>query len=82
VALYIDFKRQRSYGVVRFFLVLGLMLTLVYVPIYAIIVGGDADLARRLFMVVTSLNLTLLLFASDIINHTLWHTKGDDEEDE
>lgn len=76
VGFYLDSKEHRYYGILRFFLVLGLMFAVVYLPMYAIITAGEANLAQRLFMVVTSLNLTILLFVSDIINHTLWHTDG------
>lgn len=73
VALYLDLKQHSYYGILRFFLVLGLMLILMFVPIYAIVTAGEANLAQRLFVVTTSLNLTILLFMTDVINHTLWH---------
>lgn len=82
VGFYLDNKRNHYYGIVRFFLVVGLMLALVYIPIYAVITGGEFNLAQRLFMAVTSLNLTILLFVSDIINHTLWHTTPEEDDDE
>lgn len=80
VGFYLDSKEHRYYGILRFFLVLGLMFAVVYVPMYAVITAGEADLAQRLFMVATSLNLTVLLFVTDIMNHTLWHTDGKVEE--
>lgn len=73
---YLDIKGHRYHGILRFFLVLGLMVAVVYIPIYTIVTAGASDLAQRLFMVGTSLNLTFLLFITDILNHTLWHTDG------
>lgn len=64
-------------GILRFFLILGLMTIVVFVPIVSIVGDGDADLAKHLFLIPISLNMALLIFVSDLINHTLWNTKGD-----
>ncbi|QMT83282.1 hypothetical protein [Companilactobacillus pabuli] len=77
VGLYLDFKSDRYMGILRFFLILGLMTIVVFVPIVSIVGDGDADLAKHLFLIPISLNMALLIFVSDLINHTLWNTKGD-----
>lgn len=82
VGFYLDRKQHRYYGILRFFLVLGLMVTVVYIPIYLIITAGEANLSQHLFIVTTSLNLTFLLFITDVLNHTLWHTEGKIGDDE
>lgn len=76
VGLYLDFKSNRYMGILRFFLIFGLMTIVVFVPIVSIIGDGDADLAKHLFLIPISLNMSLLIFVSDLINHTLWNTKG------
>jgi len=78
VGCYIDMRNHRYMGVLRFFLILGLMTVVVFVPIVSIVGDGDADLAKHLFMIPISLNMALLIFVSDIINHTLWNTAGRD----
>lgn len=65
-------------GILRFFLIFGLMTIVIFVPIVSIIGDGDADLAKHLFLVPVSLNMSLLMFVSDLFNHTLWNTKGDE----
>ncbi|MGQ2374673.1 glycan biosynthesis hexose transferase WsfD [Companilactobacillus zhachilii] len=82
VGFYLDIREQRHYGILRFFLILGLMIAVVFIPIYMIITAGESNLSQHLFMVATSLNLTFLLFIDDVLNHTLWHTKGKIGDDE
>lgn len=81
VSAYIDFTAGRLLGVMRFFLVLGLMTICVFVPIVSIIGDGDADLAKHLFMVPLSLDLTFIMFISDILNDQLWLTEREENED-
>lgn len=81
VSAYIDFVAGRLFGVVRFFLVLGLMTICVFVPIVSIIGDGDADLAKHLFMVPLSLDFTFIMFISDILNHQLWLTEQEEDGD-
>lgn len=78
VGLYLDIKAKRYMGILRFFLIFGLMTVVVFVPIVSIVGDGDADLAKHLFLVPVSLNMSLLMFISDLINHTLWNTEGDE----
>jgi len=78
VGCYIDMRNHRYMGILRFFLILGLMTVVIFVPIVSIVGDGDADLAKHLFMIPISLNMALLIFVSDIINHTLWNTAGRD----
>lgn len=68
-------------GILRFFLILGLMTVVVFVPIVSIVGDGDADLAKHLFLIPISLNMAMLIFVSDLINHTLWNTEGDEADD-
>ncbi|WP_047999793.1 hypothetical protein [Lactiplantibacillus herbarum] len=77
VGAYQDLKRHRSAGVLRFFLVIGLLTIFIFVPIISIIGDGDADLAKHLFMVPMSLDLILVMFIADILNHRLWDTAGE-----
>jgi hypothetical protein len=56
------------------------MTVVVFVPIISVIGDGDADLAKHLFMAPLSLDLVFILFISDILNHTLWHTKREGEQ--
>ncbi len=73
VGMYNDLRQHEIEGVLRFCLVLGLMTIFIFVPIISIVGDGDADLAKHIFMVPVSLDLTFLLFISDILNHRLWH---------
>jgi len=82
VGCYIDMRNHRHMGILRFFLIFGLMTVVVFVPIVSIVGDGDADLAKHLFMIPISLNMALLMFVSDIINHTLWNTAGKDGDDD
>jgi len=81
VGAYRDWQRHYAAGVLRFFLVLGFLTIFVFVPIIAIIWEGDADLAKRLFMMPLSLNLIVVMFIADILNHRLWDTTGEIGED-
>ncbi|WP_225352114.1 hypothetical protein [Secundilactobacillus similis] len=58
------------------------MTIFVFVPFIAIIGDGDADLAKHMFMAPVSLDLVLVLFASDMLNHRLWLTEEGGETDE
>lgn len=75
VGFYLDIRAGRYMGILRFFLIFGLMTVVVFVPIVSIVGDGDADLAKHLFMIPVSLNISLLMFISDIMNHTLWNTE-------
>jgi hypothetical protein len=81
VGFYLDIKAKRYMGILRFFLIFGLMTVVVFVPIVSIVGDGDADLAKHLFLVPVSLNMSLLMFVSDLFNHTLWNTEGDDADE-
>lgn len=80
VGAYNDWKARQPMGVLRFFLVVGLLTIFIFVPIISIIGDGDADLAKHLFMVPVSLDLILLTFVADILNHRLWHTPTAEQE--
>lgn len=82
VSAYLDFKAGRTMGILRFCQVAGLMTIFVFVPFIAIIGDGDADLAKHMFMAPVSLDLVLVLFASDMLNHRLWLTEEGGEADE
>ena len=75
VGFYLDLKSKRHLGILRFFLIFGLMTIVVFVPIVSIVGDGDADLAKHLFLIPVSLNIASLIFVSDIMNHTLWNTE-------
>lgn len=75
VSAYIDFRSRRIEGIIRFFLIAGLMTIVVFVPIISIIGDGDADLAKHLFMVPLSLDLVIVQFIADILHHRLWLTQ-------
>lgn len=79
---YFDLKEGRTWGVMRFFLVLGLITICVFVPIVSIIGDGDADLAKHLFMVPLSLDLIFIMLISDVLNHRLWLTSESEAPDE
>lgn len=81
VSAWLDLKAKRPGGIIRFFLITGLMTICVFVPIISIIGDGDADLAKHLFMVPVCYNLTFLCFISDVLNKRLWLT-GDEKEEE
>lgn len=80
VGAYNDWKRRIPMGVLRFFLVTGLLTIFIFVPIISIIGDGDADLAKHLFMVPVSLDLILLTFVADLLNHRLWQTPAAETE--
>ncbi|WP_338040259.1 hypothetical protein [Loigolactobacillus bifermentans] len=44
----------------------------VFVPITSVIGSGDVDLAKHLFMAPVSMDLMLVLFVSDMLQHRLW----------
>jgi len=79
VAMYNDLKKKRPHGVMRFFLVFGLITMILFVPIISIVGDGDADLAKHLFIVPVSLNLIFILFISDVLHHRLWDTEAREE---
>lgn len=81
VGFYNDIRQQRIEGVLRFFLVLGLLTIFIFVPVISLIGDGDADLAKHLFMVPVSIDLIFLLFISDILNHRLWHAYREEASD-
>lgn len=81
VGCYLDIRAGRYYGILRFCLVFGLMTILVFVPIIAILGDGDADLAKHMFMAPLSLDLVIILFISDMLNHTLWVTEREAQHD-
>jgi hypothetical protein len=72
ISAYFGFKYRRSENVVRFFLVVALMTVSVFVPITSVIGSGDVDLAKHLFMAPVSMDLMLVLFVSDMLQHRLW----------
>lgn len=80
VSFYLDLKAGKTAGVIRFFLVVGLMTIAVFVPIISIIGDGDADLAKHLFLVPICLDLVILQFISDILHHRLWQAAGKGDE--
>jgi hypothetical protein len=82
VSGYVDLKAGRTFGVMRFFLILGLMTICVFVPIVSIIAVGDADLAKQLLMVPLSFDLVFLVFIADMLNNTLWMTETREAADE
>ena len=73
VGAYNDLRQQRTYGVVRFFLVAGLLLNLLLVPLLVILTTGVTNLAQNLLLAPISLDLALLILAADLLNHRLWH---------
>lgn len=73
VGAYNDLRQQRTYGVVRFFLVAGLLLNLLLVPLLVILTTGMTNLTQNLLLAPISLNLALLILVADLLNHRLWH---------
>ncbi|WP_395321294.1 hypothetical protein [Levilactobacillus parabrevis] len=82
IGAYNDLVHHRVVNIVRFFLVTGLLTVFIFVPIISIIGDGDADLAKHLFMVPVSLDLIFITFIADLLNHRLWHSNGNIEEDD
>lgn len=72
VGFYNGFKQRKSEVIVRFFLVFGFMLNLFVVFISSIILHGDADLIRHLFLVSLYLDLITVLIWSDVIGKRVW----------
>lgn len=73
VGLYNSLVDGKSEGIMRFFLIAGLMSMVVIVPIISIIGDGDADLAKHLFVAPICLDFSFIILISDILNHKLWH---------
>ncbi|GEO68963.1 glycan biosynthesis hexose transferase WsfD [Levilactobacillus acidifarinae] len=73
VGAYNDLHQRRTYGVVRFFLVTGLLLNLLLVPLLVILTTGVTNLAQNLLLAAISLNLVLVILVADLLNHRLWH---------
>ncbi|SMS13690.1 hypothetical protein [Levilactobacillus zymae] len=57
----------------RFFLVAGLLLNLLLVPLLVILTTGVTNLAQNLLLAPISLDLALLILVADLLNHRLWH---------
>ncbi|EOH99173.1 hypothetical protein UAY_01950 [Enterococcus moraviensis ATCC BAA-383] len=72
MGFYNGFKQRKSEVIVRFFLVFGFMLNLFVVFISSIILHGDADLIRHLFLVSLYLDLITVLIWSDVIGKRVW----------
>ena len=72
VGLYIGIKRNEPRLVFRFFLMTGIYLNLLVVFISTIIIDGDSDLVRHLFLVSVFLDFLLLQIVSDVIGKRMW----------
>jgi hypothetical protein len=83
ISCFLDFRAGRYQGVVRFLLVFGMMTIIIFIPIISVLAAGEADLAKHQFIVPITLDLTFILFVSDILHHRLWNTvikDGDSDE--
>ncbi|MCK0852569.1 hypothetical protein MXX92_25955, partial [Escherichia coli] len=58
--------------VFRFFLMTGIYLNLLVVFISTIIIDGDSDLVRHLFLVSVFLDFLLLQIVSEVIGKRMW----------
>lgn len=72
VGLYRGLKRNEPRLVFRFFLMTGIYLNLLVVFISTIIIDGDSDLVRHLFLVSVFLDFLLLQIVSDVIGKRMW----------
>lgn len=60
-----------------------MMTIIIFIPIISVLAAGEADLAKHQFIVPITLDLTFILFVSDILHHRLWNTvikDGDSDE--
>lgn len=72
VGLYRGLKRNEPRLVFRFFSMTGIYLNLLVVFISTIIIDGDSDLVRHLFLVSVFLDFLLLQIVSDVIGKRMW----------
>lgn len=82
ISCYLDFRKHRYQGVIRFLLVFGLVTIIIFIPIISVLAAGEADLAKHQFIVPITLDLTIILFISDILHHRLWNTVVEDGEND
>lgn len=82
VGLHADIGTGATEGQLRFFLVLGLLSIIVFVPVVSIIGDGTADLAKHLFNVPVSVYLLMIILLADGWNGRIWHAyqEGGDSE--
>lgn len=81
VGFYADLKRGLAEGPMRFFLILGLLSILIFVPPVSVIGSGISDLAKHLFAVPVTVSLLLVILIADGLSGRLWHAwrEADDE---
>ncbi|WP_155287430.1 glycan biosynthesis hexose transferase WsfD [Lacticaseibacillus zhaodongensis] len=81
VGMYADIKTGTSEGQLRFFLILGLLSIIIFVPVVSIVGDGTADLAKHLFNVPIAVYLLLVIMIADSLNGRLWHAYREEAAD-
>lgn len=75
VGFYNGVKLKQPRLIFRFFLMSGILINLLVVFVSAIIIDGDSDLVRHLFLVSLYLDFLLLQLVSDVLGKRLWSDK-------
>nr|WP_125008428.1 hypothetical protein [Lentilactobacillus kosonis] len=73
VGMYNNFKnRKQIAGIMKFFLVIGLMTGAAILPVTTLLTFGETNLAQHMLPVSYSLDLVYLILIADIIRKRLW----------
>lgn len=73
VGFYNGFKERKPGMVVRFFLIAGFLVNMIFIFLSSIVINGDSDLIRLLFLVSLYFDLISLLLWSDVVGKRIWN---------
>ncbi|GGC80039.1 hypothetical protein [Enterococcus wangshanyuanii] len=73
VGFYNGVKEGKAGMIVRFFLITGFLVNMIFIFLSSIIIKGDSDLIRLLFLVSLYFDLISLLLWSDIVGKRIWN---------
>ncbi|HEL7555735.1 TPA: hypothetical protein UYJ81_000171, partial [Enterococcus faecalis] len=76
IGLYNGIKKLQPRLIFRFFLMSGIYLNLLVIFVGTVIIDGDSDLVRHLFLVSVFLDFLLLQVVSDVIGKRMWQDEN------
>ncbi|WP_156768830.1 hypothetical protein [Pediococcus claussenii] len=80
VGMFRDFRSNRFNSTLKYFLMMGLMIGVCVFPITSIMTFGKTNLAQHMLPVSFILDMVLMIFLADNVNHTLWGGGKEDED--